>query len=95
VHLLRGADKSLAWPRRKQARKYVRKAHDFNDYDTPTVIKFFFFFLQGKAPKAINAILTEKLCCFLPGRVKDLSAASLSNTCNVLKRIFQYFESKI
>jgi hypothetical protein len=33
-----------------------------------------FVFLQGKAPKEINAILTESLACFLPGRAKDLSA---------------------
>jgi len=33
-----------------------------------------FFFLQGKAPKEIHAILTETLACFLPGRTKDLSA---------------------
>jgi len=32
------------------------------------------FFLQGKAPKEIHTILTEKLTCFLPGRAKDLSA---------------------
>jgi len=25
------------------------------------------FFLQGKAPKEIQAILTETLACFLPG----------------------------
>jgi len=33
-----------------------------------------FFFLQGKAPKEIHAILTETLACSLPGRAKDLSA---------------------
>jgi len=33
-----------------------------------------FFFLQGKAPKEIHAILTETLASFLPGRAKDLSA---------------------
>jgi len=32
------------------------------------------FFLQGKAPKEIHAILTETLACFHPGRAKDLSA---------------------
>ena len=32
------------------------------------------FFLQGKAPKEIEAVLTETLACFLPGRVKDLLA---------------------
>ena len=30
--------------------------------------------LQGKAPKEIDAILTETLACFLPGRAKYLSA---------------------
>jgi len=33
-----------------------------------------FFFLQGKAPKEIHAILTETLACSLPGRAKDLAA---------------------
>jgi len=32
------------------------------------------FFLQGKAPKEIHAILTETLGYFLPGRAKDFSA---------------------
>jgi len=36
------------------------------------VIKF--YFLQGKAPKEIHAILTETLACLLPGQAKDLSA---------------------
>ena len=36
------------------------------------VIKF--LSLQGKAPKEIQAILTETLACFHPGRAKDLSA---------------------
>ena len=35
----------------------------------------FFFFLQSKAPKEINAILTETLACVLPGRAKDLTAS--------------------
>ena len=68
----RGADKSLARPRRKKARKHVRDARDFNNIETRAVIKF--VFLQGKAPKEIHAILTEILACFLPGRAKDLSA---------------------
>ena len=68
------ADKSLARPGRKQARKHVRDARDFNNIETRAVIKCLFFFLQGKAPKEIHAILTETLACFLPGRVKDLSA---------------------
>jgi hypothetical protein len=33
-----------------------------------------FFFLQGKAPKEIHAILTETLAFFRPGQAKDLSA---------------------
>jgi len=37
----RGADKSLARSGRKQARKHVRDARDFN-IDTRIVIKFFF-----------------------------------------------------
>jgi len=56
----RGADKSLARPGRKQARKHVRDARDFNSIETPAVFKFFFF-LQGKAPKEIHTILTETL----------------------------------
>ena len=35
-------------------------ARDFNNMETRAVIKVFFF-LQGKAPKEIHAILTEKL----------------------------------
>ena len=59
-------------PRRKQARKHVRDARDFNNIETRAFIKFFFF-LRGKAPKEIHAILTEKLVRFLSGRAKDLS----------------------
>jgi len=67
-----GADKSLARPERKQSRKPVRDERDFNEIETRAVIKI--LFLQGKAPKEIQGILTEKLACFLPGRAKDLSA---------------------
>jgi hypothetical protein len=42
--------------------------------ETRAVIKYFFF-LQGKAPKEIHAILTETLACFRLSRAKDLSAA--------------------
>jgi len=72
VSRYRGADKSLARPGRTQARKHVRDARDFNDIDKRAVIKV--FFLQGKAPEEIHAIMTETLACFLPGRAKDLSA---------------------
>jgi len=36
-----GADKSLARPGRKRARKHVRDARDFNNIETRAVIKFF------------------------------------------------------
>ena len=68
----RGADKSLARPGRKQARKHVRDARSFNNIETRAVIKF--LFLRGKAPKEIRAILTETLTSFLSGQSKDLSA---------------------
>jgi len=68
----RGADKSLARPGRKQPRKHVRDARDFNNMETRAVINF--SFMQGKAPKEIHPTLTETLACFLPGRAKDLSA---------------------
>jgi len=64
------ADKSLARPGRKQAQKHVMDTRCFNE--TRAVIRF--FFLQGKAPKEIHAILTETLARFLPGQAKDLSA---------------------
>jgi len=70
--LYRGADKSLARPGKKQARKHIMDARDFDKIKTQAVINF--FFLQGKAPKEIHTILTETLACFLHGRAKDLSA---------------------
>jgi len=72
IHYYRGADKSLARPGRKQARKHVRDARNFNNIETQAVIKL--FSLQGKVPKEIHAILTETLDCFLPGRAMYLSA---------------------
>ena len=41
-------------------------ARDFNNIETRAVIKFFFFFLQGKAPKEIHAILIETLREYAP-----------------------------
>ena len=40
-HDYSGADKSLARPGRKQARKHVTDACDFNNIETRAVIKFF------------------------------------------------------
>jgi len=71
-----GADKSLARPGRKRARKHVRDVRDFNNIETRAAIKV--FSLRGKAPKEIHAILTETLACFLPGRAKDFSAPCIS-----------------
>ena len=73
----RGADKSLARPGKKKARKHVRDVRDFDNIETRAVIKL--FVLQGKAPKEIHAILTETVACFLPGRAKDLSAPLCSD----------------
>jgi hypothetical protein len=42
VLTLPGADKSLARPRRKEARKHVGDARDFNNIETLAVINFFF-----------------------------------------------------
>ena len=41
-------------------RSMSNDARDFNNMETRAVIKFFFF-LQGKAPKEIHAILAETL----------------------------------
>jgi len=43
----RAADKSLARPRKKQARKHVRDARDYNNIETLAVINFFFPARQG------------------------------------------------
>ena len=40
----------------------------------------FLFFLQGKAPKEIHAILTETLPRFLPDLAKDLPAPAVQAT---------------
>jgi len=76
-HLYRDADKSLARPGRKQARKQVRDARDFNNIETRAVIKSSPPPppLQGKAPKEIHATLAGTLACIIPGQAKDLSAS--------------------
>ena len=43
----RGADKFLVRPGRKQARKHVRDARDFDNIETRAVIEFFFPARQG------------------------------------------------
>jgi len=75
-------NKSLARPGRKQAQMHVRNARDFNNIETRVLIKFFFP-LQGKAPKEIDATLRETLTCFVPGRAKDLSAPLYKAACTI------------
>jgi hypothetical protein len=81
-----GADKSLAQPGKKQARKDVRGGRDFNDIESRAVIKFYFFSAR-QAPKETDAILTETLACFLPGRAKDLSATLVHSSEQRIRRI--------
>ena len=57
----RGADKSLAQPGRKQARKHVMDARFQQHRDARCQVLF--FFLQDKASKEIHSILTESLAC--------------------------------
>jgi len=65
--LYRGADKPLARPGRKDIRKHVRDARDFNKIETRAVIKI--LFLQGKAPKEIHGILTETLAAKISEKI--------------------------
>ena len=65
-------NQSINQSNNQRARKHVRDARNFNNIETRAAIKL--FFLQGKAPKEIHAILTETLACLRPGRAKDLSA---------------------
>jgi len=53
-------------------------ARDFNNIETRPVVKF--FFLQGKAPKEIHAILTETLEEYVP------SYATVKNWVTQFKR---------
>jgi hypothetical protein len=85
IPVLSGADNSLARPGRKQARKHVRDARDFNSIEAQAVIKF--FWLQGKAPEEIHAILTKTLACFLPGWDKELSAPLYLSFLNYVSRV--------
>jgi len=71
--LYQSADKSLALPGMKQARKHIRDAR-FQQHREASYHQFFFFARQGKASKEIHAILPETLACFRPDRAKDLSA---------------------
>ena len=65
----RGADRSLARPGRKQARKDARRRTRFQQNRVASCHQVIL-----KAPNEIHSILTETLACFLSGRAKDLSA---------------------
>ena len=52
--MYRGADKSLARPGRKEARKQVRDARDFNNIETRAVFKFFSPARQGAEGNSHN-----------------------------------------
>jgi len=71
LFMYRRADKSLD-PTRKETSSEVcqGRARFQQDRDASCYQEFF---LEGKVPKEIHAILTESLDCFLPGRAKDLS----------------------
>ena len=69
-----GSDKSLARSGRKQARKHVRDARDFNNIETQAVIKFPHPPARQGAEGNSRHSDTQTLAYFLPGRAKDLSA---------------------
>jgi len=70
--MYQGADKSLARPERKQVRKHVRDARDFNNIETRAVTKVFFFFCKTRGQKKLGAIQTETSACLPPGQTKGI-----------------------
>jgi len=68
----RAADKSLARPGKKEARKYIRDARDFNNIETRAVVNFFSPARQGAEGNSRHS--DRNLARILPGRAKDLSA---------------------
>jgi len=71
-HAYQGADKSLARPGKKQARKHVRDARDFNNIETRAVIKFFFPARQGAEGNSLHS--DRNISLFPSWRAEDLSA---------------------
>jgi len=73
LHIYRSADKSLARPGRKQARKNVRDSRDFNKIETRDFIKFFVFLArQGAEGNSRHSV--RNISLFSSDRAKDLSA---------------------
>ena len=66
-HIYRGADKSLARPGRKQVRKHVRDARDFNKIEKRAVINFFFPARQGAEGNLRHSDRNISLFNFLVG----------------------------
>jgi len=77
----------LSPTRKKTISEACQGCARFQQYrETRAVIKF--LFLQGKAKKEIDAVLTETLACFLPSRAKDLSASLYKDTvANTVARL--------
>ena len=75
IYIYRDADKSLVRPKKETSSEASNGRARIQQHRDASCHQF--FFLQGKAPKGINAILTETLACFFPGRAKDLSAPCL------------------
>ena len=71
--MYRGADKSLACPERKQSRKHVRDARDFN-IETGAVMKFFFSCKARQGAKGNSRHSDRNISLFPSCRAKDLSA---------------------
>jgi len=63
----RGAIKSLARPGRKQTRKLVRDARDFNNIETRALIKFFFPSRQGAEGNSRHSDRNISVFFFLVG----------------------------
>ena len=72
----RGADKSLARPRRQQARKHVRDVRDFNKIETRAVIKFFPPARQGAEGNSRHS--DRNISLFPSWSAKDLSTSLYS-----------------
>jgi len=65
--MYRSADKSLAQPGMKQARKHVRDACDFHNIETRAVIKFFFPARQGAEGNSRHSDRNSSLFSFWSG----------------------------
>ena len=73
--LYRGADKFLARPGRKQARKHVRLRARFQQHGDTSCHQVFFSPCKARQGTEENSRHSDRnISLFLPGRAKDLSA---------------------